>query len=76
MKVGDFVSVRYRVRRADWSRPGAKQWEKPLLGFIFEAPEDGLPLHHARWRMWCLKTGSVHILAPHLDLIEVINESR
>ena len=75
MKVGDFVSVRYRVRRV-LPGPGPNKWEKPLLGFIFEAPEDGLPLHHARWRMWCLKTGSVHILAPHLDLIEVINESR
>ena len=74
MKVGEFVSVRYRVRRA--LQPGPNKWEKPLFGFIFEAPEDGLPLHQARWRMWCLKTGSVHILAPHLDLIEVINESR
>ena len=75
MKVGDFVSVRYRESRALLPTDPNK-WEKPLLGFIFEAPEDGLPLHHARWRMWCLKTGSVHILAPHLDLIEVINESR
>ena len=75
MKVGDFVSVRYRDSRALLPTDPNK-WEKPLLGFIFEAPEDGLPLRHARWRMWCLKTGSVHILAPHLDLIEVINESR
>jgi len=73
MKVGDFVSVRYRVRRADWSQPGPNKWEQSLLGFIFEVPEDGTD---GMWRMWCLKTGSVHILAPHLDLIEVINESR
>ena len=70
MKVGDLVSVRYRSRRG--FSDGVERWEQPLHGFIFQAPKD--PDH--MWKMWCVETGSVHILSPRLDEIEVINEGR
>ena len=69
MKVGELVSVRYRVQHGSGA---GIEWEPPLHGFIFQAPKD--PDH--MWKMWCLETGSVHILAPRLDVIEVINEGR
>ena len=70
MKVGDLVSVRYRVRRG--TDNGKPMWESPLHGFIFQVPK--APDH--MWKMWCLETGSAHILAPRLDEIEVVSESR
>jgi hypothetical protein len=69
MKVGDLVSVcyRYSVGCTDSN----KDYSPPLLGFIFETPDD-----NGVWKMWCLETYSVHILAPHLDVIEVVSENR
>ena len=59
MKVGDMVMVRY------------KDTERWHYGVIIETPADGDCLV---WRMWCGERERTHILAPHLDEIEMISE--
>ena len=61
MKVGDMVRVRYRDD------------DHLFIGIIIETPDDG---EGVMWKMWCGARETQHILAPHLDEIEVFSESR
>ena len=59
MKKGDLVRVRY------------PRDSEHYCGIVFETPDDG---ESATWKMWCIERGRAHVLAPHKDEIEVINE--
>jgi len=71
MKVGDLVKVSYSNKNPyDQS---FESWGKGYIGVVIETPG----CHdNAVYKMWCLRTGAVHILMPDIDLIEMINESR
>lgn len=61
MKIGDMIRVRYG---------DDDYWH---YGIIIESPDQG---DNTMWKMWCGERETEHILAPHLDEIEVINEAR
>jgi len=72
LKLGDLVRVRYRDR-------GAYEMgynESPVTGFITKLATVTEDNPAGLLHMWCIETGSIHILSPKLDLIELISESR
>jgi len=48
-----------------------EHWAGPFHGVIFETPDMG---ELSVWKMWCIERGTVHILSPSKDRIEIVNE--
>jgi len=66
MRHGDLISVRYRDRHSD-----KVEWSPELYyGFVMETDDDSKA---SMLKMWCITTGSVHIVSARLDLVEVVS---
>lgn len=71
IEVGDLVRVQYR----DTSSYESGWDEEVYLGFISATAEVTTENPAGLMQMWCITTGSNHIIRPKLDKIEVVSKA-